>query len=116
MNERLRDLAKRVDDLGETVTMAHDPVDGHTIAVLDWEAVERILDKLAHVRPAQKSHAYTTQQQHEGECKWCEQAVEFAIDQLESTGSKTCTWCVVEGRVELHGIVEYAHNGTATRD
>lgn len=46
MNERLYALAKRVDDLGETVTMFKDPVDGHTVAALGWEELERLLNRL----------------------------------------------------------------------
>ena len=49
MNERLRDLAKRVDELGETVTMFRDPVDGSTVAALGWEELERLLAKLQTV-------------------------------------------------------------------
>lgn len=52
MNTRLQALAQRVDGLGETITMAKDPVDGSTIAVLDWEAVERLLDKLSTLADA----------------------------------------------------------------
>lgn len=46
MNTRLQALAKRVDDLGETITMFKDPVDGSTVAALGWEELERILNKL----------------------------------------------------------------------
>lgn len=52
MNSQLQSVAERVDGLGETMTIATDPVDGSSIVVLGWEAVERILDKLSTLADA----------------------------------------------------------------
>lgn len=43
-NASLKDVSTRCDELGLTLTMAKDPVDGHTIAVLDWAQVGDLLD------------------------------------------------------------------------
>lgn len=67
MNERLKRLAQRVDALGETVTMAKDPVDGSTIAVLGWEELERLLDNLSTLDGATSQPEPYTQPKTAGE-------------------------------------------------
>lgn len=44
LNESLKNVSERCNELGLTMTQAKDPVDGHTIAVLDWAQVGDLLD------------------------------------------------------------------------
>lgn len=108
---QLEELTKRVDALGETITVAKDPVDGAFIPVLGWEAVERILDKLQQPEPPKFAWKVVYLHLH---CARCEDCAEAAIAHAKLTGSKGAKWTETMSR---HGsdMSELQHQAVVER-